>query len=48
MEQLSGWAELDSRWVKMAISNSTKRLLSDTSTDKPLWHGVLDLEFNIH
>lgn len=48
MERLSGWAELDSRWVKMAISNSTKRLLSDTSTDKPLWHGVLDLEFNIY
>lgn len=48
MEIFSSWIILESRRVKLHISASNKRVLSDTTTDLPLWHGILELEFRIY
>lgn len=36
------------RRCSLNIDATQLRLISDTTTDVPLWHGVLELEFKIH
>lgn len=52
MELLSDHLKLETRYVKLVVSNSTKRILEDTTLStadlrKTLWHGILSLEFDI-
>ena len=52
LEDFSRAMKLDTRKVKMIVSNSSKRILEDTSlgsgNDKhTLWHGILTCEFEI-
>lgn len=52
MEVFSEELKLDSRRAKLVVSNSSKRILEDTSLSSgqvrhSLWHGILSLEFDI-